>query len=292
MYAIIIGAGRTGTGLARILASRGARVALVDIRPDLAAETLPGIDLVPADGASIAGLLQANAAQADVLIAVTDSDETNLLAAALAHAKFAVPRVLARALDPAQRWLYDSAMGIDLVLDDAEWLAQFVMGDLSPEAVTRLTRLRAAGLTLHEAEVLPDSRAIQQPFGAIAFPAGSVPVTVYRGGEALAPRPDLVIQAGDVVAAVAPHGQGPALATALNPPEPEPPAIEVIAETPAEAAAETPAAETEGPTSAAEEAPAGEAEGSAPSAEETPAADAEDQARPPQGDPNAHDTPS
>lgn len=231
MYAIIIGAGRTGMGLARTLTERGVRVALIEIRPEVAESarrTLPGAAIVAADGATINGLLEADPARADVLIAVTGRDEANLLATTLARREFAVPRIIARAIDPAYRWLYTETLGVDLALSDAEWLAQFVMEDVTVDGLARWMRLRRAGLAVHESEVLAMPDTAPRVLGTVAFPAGCVPVAVYRGGQTLAPAADLSLQPGDVVVAVAAAEQGPALAAALNPPAPERPPIEVL----------------------------------------------------------------
>ena len=234
MYAIIIGAGRTGVGVARALAGRGAQVTLVEIRPEAAERArraLPGATVVVADGATVTGLLQAAPAGADVLVAVTDSDEANLLAAALARGEFAVPRVIARAVDPAQAWLYTGALGVDIALSDAEWLAQIVMEDVTPEALARLVRLRQSGLTLHECEVGPGSTAAGRPLSELTFPAGGTPVAIYRAGQTLSPSAGTAVEPGDVFVVVARHDQGPAITAALNPPEPVRPPIEVLGET-------------------------------------------------------------
>ena len=98
MKVIICGAGEVGFGIARHLAGEGGDVAVIDQSPELIRRVSDAIDVQAMVGqASHPGTLeQAGAADADLLIGVTLSDEVNMVACQIAHSLFKVPTKIAR----------------------------------------------------------------------------------------------------------------------------------------------------------------------------------------------------
>ncbi len=98
MKVIICGAGEVGFGIARHLAGEGSDVAVIDQSPELIRRVSDAIDVQAMVGqASHPGTLeQAGAADADLLIGVTLSDEVNMVACQIAHSLFKVPTKIAR----------------------------------------------------------------------------------------------------------------------------------------------------------------------------------------------------
>lgn len=108
MKIIIIGCGRVGSGLARMLSNRGHQVTIIDSDP-LAFERLgksyKGKTIVGI-GFDHQSLLDAGIEKADAFAAVTASDEANAVAARIAKNVFRVPRVAARIYDPRKAEIY------------------------------------------------------------------------------------------------------------------------------------------------------------------------------------------
>jgi trk system potassium uptake protein TrkA len=102
MRAIIIGAGEVGYQIAKFLAMEGIDVVVVDKDPAKLARAGEDLDVatVAADGLSPSGLREAGAEKADILLAVTNSDEANMISCLLAKAMFNVPRKIARIRNP------------------------------------------------------------------------------------------------------------------------------------------------------------------------------------------------
>lgn len=98
MKIIILGAGRVGTSLAEHLAFEGNDITLVDTDQGrlLALQDEMDIQTLCAHGAYPSTLSAAGAAQADMLIAVTQSDEVNMIACQIAHTLFETPLKIAR----------------------------------------------------------------------------------------------------------------------------------------------------------------------------------------------------
>jgi trk system potassium uptake protein len=114
-FILIVGAGRVGSQVARSMLSAGHEVSILDEDP-LSHERLEvGMDTSWEDGGGrftvghgleIDALLEAGIDQAEVFIASTDGDNTNLVIAQIAAKQYRVPRVIVRVMDPARAEWY------------------------------------------------------------------------------------------------------------------------------------------------------------------------------------------
>jgi trk system potassium uptake protein TrkA len=114
-FILIVGAGRVGSQVARSMLASGHEVSILDEDP-LSHERLEaGMDASWEDsggrftvghGLEIDALLEAGIDQAEVFIASTDGDNTNLVIAQIAAKQFQVPRVVVRVMDPARAEWY------------------------------------------------------------------------------------------------------------------------------------------------------------------------------------------
>ncbi len=124
MKVVICGAGMVGTGIARQLAAEGNDVTIIDNNEKLIQQVEETLDVRGLVGhASHPDVLErAGAGDADMLIAVTFSDEVNMIATQVAHSLFAVPRKIARVrarayLDPGWQNLFSrDHMPIDVII--------------------------------------------------------------------------------------------------------------------------------------------------------------------------------
>ena len=113
---VIVGCGRLGSYLANTLSRLGAGVVVIDRRaaafenlsPEFSGFTIEG------DATEFETLKSAKAEKADFLVAATEDDNVNILAAQIAREVFQVPRVLARIFD-MRREAFLAAKGIDVV---------------------------------------------------------------------------------------------------------------------------------------------------------------------------------
>ncbi len=98
MKIVILGAGQVGSSVATSLASEANDITIVDINPDCLRELQDRLDVrtVCGNAAHPAVLEQAGLDDADLLFAVTKSDETNMVACKLASSLFNTPTKIAR----------------------------------------------------------------------------------------------------------------------------------------------------------------------------------------------------
>jgi trk system potassium uptake protein len=140
MFVLIVGAGRVGSAIAKRALNEGHQVSVLDEDP-LSHERLD-IDLdgtwEDAGGQFTVGtalemdaLLEAGIDRADVFIASTDGDNTNLVISQIAQKRFEVDKVVARVLDPARaRWYAEQGLNTVCPTQTAiELLAEAVFGD-------------------------------------------------------------------------------------------------------------------------------------------------------------------
>ncbi|HEX2912669.1 MAG TPA: TrkA family potassium uptake protein [Chloroflexia bacterium] len=116
MNFVILGCGRVGSRLATMLDRMGHNVSIIDKYPDAFKRLPPDYG-----GTSIIGvgidedvLRSAGIEQADVFAAVTNGDNTNIMASQVAKELFHVPRVIARIYDPLREETYH-ALGLETI---------------------------------------------------------------------------------------------------------------------------------------------------------------------------------
>ena len=115
MFVLVVGAGRVGSSVATKALQNGHTVSVLDEDP-LSHERLDvelGQSWEEAGGRFTIGtaleldaLVEAGIDQADVIIASTKADNTNLVVSQIARQRFEVPRVIARVLDPRRAAWY------------------------------------------------------------------------------------------------------------------------------------------------------------------------------------------
>jgi trk system potassium uptake protein TrkA len=98
MRIIIVGAGEVGFQLARVLSAENIEVVVIDKSKEKLKRISEELDvaLVEGEGGAPSVLEEAGANQADILLAVTNIDEANMIACLVAKVMFQIPRNVAR----------------------------------------------------------------------------------------------------------------------------------------------------------------------------------------------------
>jgi K+ transport systems, NAD-binding component len=205
MKVIIAGGGRVGSYLASMLIERGDQVRLIEGRPALLARLareLPADVVVVGNPVDPAVLGAAGARSVQVVAAVTDGDEANLVITSLARFEFGVPRTIARVNEPGHAWLFTPEMGVDVALDQANIIGRLIAEEMSLGDMMTLLKLRRGLYSVVEEKVDPTSVAAGRRVGEVGFPRECALAAIIRKGELLIPHPDTVFQPADEVFAV------------------------------------------------------------------------------------------
>jgi len=116
MYVVIVGCGRVGSELAKILSREDHNVVVIDKDQKSFArlgQTFNGITLT-GNGFDVDLLKEAGLEKADAFCAVTNGDNTNIMAAQVAKKIFKIQKVIARIYDPARAHIYHK-LGLDVI---------------------------------------------------------------------------------------------------------------------------------------------------------------------------------
>ena len=209
MRIVILGAGQVGTSVAQSLLSESNDITVVDTDEPRLAYLHERLDLrTVAGNAVLPSVLQsAGLADADMLIALTQSDQTNLVACKLAHSIFNVPTRIARLrssefLDNAVL-LADENFAVSYALCPEQVITDYLVKLVEfPEALQVLSfadgRVALVGMRAYAGGLL-----VGHPIKELPSHLGSEIdariVAVFRQGQAIFPAGETVIEAGDEV---------------------------------------------------------------------------------------------
>jgi trk/ktr system potassium uptake protein len=214
----IIGGGKTGAYLAGLLLKSGCDVRVLEHRPQMfekLVKNLPKNMVILGDGTDPTILEQAGIANANVLAAVTGSDETNLVAATLAKFEYQVERVIMRVNNPRNAWLCTPEMGVDVALNQSDFMASLIVEEMSVGDMMTLVRLRQGAVEIVEERIAVDSKAANRPLSALGLPTGCNITAVIRGSSVIVPNGSTILEAGDEILAVVQRSQREALQLTL-----------------------------------------------------------------------------
>ncbi len=197
MHVVIMGCGRVGSALAKVLESGGHSVAVID-RDAVAFRRLA----VEFSGQRVTGigfdrdtLIEAGIERAEAFAAVSSGDNSNIIAARVARETFGIENVVARIYDPRRAEVY-TKLGIPTVAT-VRWTADQVMRRLLPTGMLSEWRDPSGHVVLAELDYSP--AWIGHRVSALEEASGARVALLTRFGDGVLPRRDTVVQDGDLV---------------------------------------------------------------------------------------------
>lgn len=208
MKIIILGAGQVGATLAISLAGEDNDITLVDINPKKLRALQDHLDVrtIVGYGSYPEILRQAGAEDADMIIAVTNSDETNMLACQVAYSIFNTPTKIARVRSPEylveKKLFHSKNLPVNVVISPEQLVVNYI---------SRLVENPGALQVVDFAEGLVRLVAVKAYYGgllvgnALSALKDHMPnietrvAAIFRRGKAIMPAGDTVIEADDEV---------------------------------------------------------------------------------------------
>ena len=211
MKIIIAGGGKVGATLTRQLSAEGYDLTLIDKNPHVLESTMNAYDVMAVQGncATMATLRQAGVEDADLLIAVTNADEVNLLCCMTAHAINPNLHTIARIRNPEyahQIYKMRDSFGLSMTVNPEKQAAIEIERLLKYPGFLRRETFAKGLVEIVELRVDEKSKLCNVSLGDL----GSVVkcrvlvCAVLREGEAIAPKGDFVLRQGDRVFVTAP----------------------------------------------------------------------------------------
>ena len=203
MKIIIVGMGKVGGAIARQLAGEAHDITVVDTGSAALERIGATLDVMPltGNGASISVLVDAGVRDADLVIAVTDSDETNLVCCLIAK-KLGAKHTVARVRNPeyyADAKLLRKEIGLDVVINPDLAAAQEIGRILAFPAAFRVEPFARGRVDMIGFQVIDGDEIAGVPLCELTRErrAEVLICAAERSGKYMIPRGDFVPQAGD-----------------------------------------------------------------------------------------------
>ena len=199
---IIVGAGKVGCQIAKTLSSEKHDVVLIEKNDTIRQSAQNNLDVLTilGNGANVRTLEEAGIKQAEMIIAVTSSDEVNMIACMTAK-QFGVPQKIARIRNP--EYLYANALsreklGIDLTINPERATAKEIVKLLkSPINVAQVQSFAGGKVQLFELKVEENFPFLNQKLKTITFKYPILVAAIYRNDKIIIPNGEEKILPGD-----------------------------------------------------------------------------------------------
>jgi trk system potassium uptake protein TrkA len=221
MFVFIAGGGRTGAQLASQLLSQSFEVRLVEHRRELLArlhQELPTEVIFEGVATNPNVLRQAGIDRANVVVACTADDPSNLVISYLARTLFQVNRTIARVNNPRDAWLFDGHFCVDEKITQADVMAHLIQEEMSMGDMMTLLKLRRGRYSLVEEKVPPGAKAVGISLKDLRLPDSCVIAAIIRHGQIVLPRGNATLEEHDEVLAITDTEGAARLAQLLAPP--------------------------------------------------------------------------
>jgi trk system potassium uptake protein TrkA len=205
---LVLGAGQVGGTLAENLASENFDITLVDVDADRLGELRDRLDIQTVEGmASHPDVLRrAGAEDADILIAVTNSDEVNMVACQVSYSLFRTPTKIARIRASAyttRAGLFSKEhMPIDVLINPEQVVTDHIERLVQYPGALQVLDFAHGRIQLVAVKAYRDGPLVGQELRELRrhVPAVDTRVAaIFRRDRAIIPRGDTVIEADDEV---------------------------------------------------------------------------------------------
>tara|TARA_B100000674_G_scaffold239551_1_gene196860 strand:+ start:406 stop:1776 length:1371 start_codon:yes stop_codon:yes gene_type:complete len=207
MKIIILGGGQVGANLAQNLTKEASDITVVDRDSERLRELQDKLDIQTIRGmASHPEILkQAGAEEADMLIAVTSSDEVNMVACQVAHTVFDIEKKIARIRSSAyiEKGIFkDEAMPVDVIVNPEELVTLDILRLIENPGALQVMEFANGQAQLVGMKAFYGGPLVNQELRYLRQHMPKVDtrvVAIFRGDSPIIPQGDTVIEADDEV---------------------------------------------------------------------------------------------
>jgi len=207
MKIIILGAGRVGFTVASNLASENIDITLIDKSQQVIDTVCERLDVSAICGSvSHPDVLEsAGIKHADIVIAATDSDETNMMACQVAHHLFNVPKKIARVraqtfLDLKDKLFHKDAIPIDVIINPEHEIVNFIKNLILHPGSQQVLSFANNALSLIETKCTRHCPLIGKSLSELTDELNGVYARIaiiYRHSAIITPQNNTIVEEGD-----------------------------------------------------------------------------------------------
>ncbi|MDH3831561.1 MAG: Trk system potassium transporter TrkA [Gammaproteobacteria bacterium] len=208
MKIIILGAGQVGSSVAQNLASEANDITVVDNRAEILRDLQDRIDIRTVTGPASHPevLTRAGAEDADMILAVTNSDETNMIACQVAYTLFHTPIKVARVR--AQEYLAypklftQEALPVDVLISPEQLVTDYIRRLIEQPEALQVLEFAGGRVQLVAVRAVEGGPLVGQELRELSAHMPGVEARVaaiFRSSSDILPQGDTVIEANDEV---------------------------------------------------------------------------------------------
>lgn len=218
MYIVIVGAGGAGFYVASLLSKERQEIVMVEQSEEVAEEVRRQLDVgvIVGSATSPSVLRQADVKSADLIVATTGSDETNMVACFMAR-EMGAKKTVARVRNPEysgylvvggksphapRKVVRPRSLGIDLFVNPEIEAAKEIVSILSSLYVSPVEEFADGRVQIREFKA-ESGAVVDRPLSSIVFPKPCVVAVISRHGGIKLPEDDEMIRQGDRVHLIA-----------------------------------------------------------------------------------------
>ena len=194
MKVCIAGGGKVGMYLAQSLLAHRHKVTIIEPQESLCrslADTLD-IPVICGDAISFDTMRTADVASCDAFVAVTGTDENNLVACQIAKREFGVDRTVARASNPKNRELLHT-LGVDTVVCGTDNLSHILEREIETDTIRQLLSLGGGTASLNEILLPENFQFAGQAVKDVPMPGDAILLCLTRDAEFNIPHGNTVL---------------------------------------------------------------------------------------------------
>jgi len=195
MRVVILGCGRVGSELAKMLCDDKHEVSVIDWNPTAfkrLSDKFTGRTIIGA-GIDTEVLEKAGIREADAFVSCTNGDNTNIMAALIAREEYHVPQVVIRIYDPLRTAIYRQ-MGLNTICPTLLGATHIYQMIQPGEALSTHLVDEGAYTML---EITPPAQYVGQKIRSLPLPEDSLLAGFIRAGTASTPLPDTRLEPQD-----------------------------------------------------------------------------------------------
>ncbi|MDO9240885.1 MAG: Trk system potassium transporter TrkA, partial [Methylicorpusculum sp.] len=214
MKILILGAGVTGSSVAGALANEANDIVVIDRKPELLSALKERLDIATVIGnaAHPSVLEQAGVRNMDIVIAVTDRDETNMLACQIIKTLYSKPKTIARvrAIDFLKHpELFDpNGLDIDIVISPEQIVMEAIHNLIKVPGVLHISAFADGLVRLFSIKAVKEGFVTGKKISALKekLANGKIRVVaIFRQGQAINVNGEAMVMEGDEVFFVSPR---------------------------------------------------------------------------------------
>lgn len=208
MRVLILGAGQVGGTLAQSLVSEDNDISLIDLDNERLSELQHRLDIQTVQGSAAHPdvLIKAGIEQADMLIAVTDSDEINMMACQIAYTLFRTPTKIARIRSKSYykhaELFSDEHVPVDVLISPEALITEHIENLIHYPGVSRILDFAAGRVLLVTIKLISEEELPVKTIGQLHRLLENVDarvVALFREDEVMVLNEDTTLEKGDDV---------------------------------------------------------------------------------------------